>query len=1366
MIFTDRTITVRKGESRIDEPIVVYRGDYELEVRFTILNSRFKFMSGTNMIESEKASYGQLAILTPYGGNIFSDIVRCNDGSVTFVLTAEMLNQIDEVGLYSFQIRLMDYNKESRVSIPPIEFGIEVREPIASEDHDNSVNDAIVGYSIAKVVNPSEEKNVDTFDENGNYNKTKWETGDRISEVKLNKIEDAIDILNGKEINDILILDKKISANFNILSADISRKANTEDVNSKINSIASGSPKGVYSTVDKLTEAYPNGNSHIYIVSADGCWYYWEANKWNKGGVYQSTSIGDNTVSFNSLTSETKKLGTQCVSGKYLPPAQDVIIDVDVKNKRILVNATISTGPAYSGSTLEKQIISTMNTGMGDTDDTKWVSLDYSDISTTAVLVCYDYVNNVYRLRPYNQKLLDNEIRLAFVRVPRDQALPYGDSHLVTYNGGNPGRQLQHQIEKGEIKSKFFVKKIWLSKFGTADIHEEKMIVDAVNRTIKIPVAEYVYGKTAIQVEKSYSISYSDNIALLYIFFNLDTGLFEAHGYGELNSWGYLRDKNYLLYDMYRVNKRQSIFTNEITTIGDCDLEYFDLENLLDLKKNKLYQGHTDHKYQIIDSNNIIYDPTPQFQGKTTRFSVMSRREKHANLSKISKSDNLDAITLYNPYEEYKFAIIGCAQKKDGRVVSVFDSGWILHNMSPANQHTNFTTGRYLDVGTLFEKAKYTCGYDVQNIFIHPLVARVDDKPIQNLDTLSNLHFVIHTSYKSERYTSDNMTNISGDDIDVMRCEENFARAQYRLNGCINGFNRIHVNVGNPRVDIDGVTYEVNASVHYIDGENRTIFDTNWFYTVYDRDTLEFEASILNNWNKRYSPKDTDSIYSVLVRTTGFEVYFGIETRGLTSNQVKDILDKAEISYQIIEESAYDYERLPLTGDIKKDLLDNIIRKDTTADINGVSFINSNRMEYSTNTKIGSILIPEGAKGFIVEFRAGVSTGEGSIGFVDNTHKITIINAGMKSFKMRFNKKDSAIFKGDITAIPPSGGVITIQGLKVVPVFEEVAISNHNNSHFYLHRGYSSVYPENTLLAVEEACKRGCSIIEIDTFTSTDNKTLICHDNTLGRTNAARPTINFSDSSLFTRSTSNSIRVDNSIIVEFAINDQLEIDDNGVKKTAIIRSITSSEITVDLTTLTGPINSIKNKRRLVETCSQAEFLGYEVGGYMNSVFDGEHNATFEDYIKVAKRYNAALLLDIRIMREDNFKNEIAGLLDKYDYWNACYFMHNHTTIARYNGWAKDIDREIVGIPITWSNGEALIEEIRSYGSGEYSNISNKGIAIQSSAATEENVALAHSYGMRVYVFTVNSISEAQRVFRMGVDVVGGDYFSDDTAILW
>ena len=254
MIYTDRTITVRKGESKIDEPIVVYRGDYELEVRFTITNSRFKFMSGMNLIDTEKASFGQMAILTPYGGNIFSDIVRCSDGTVTFVLTESMINQIEEIGLYSFQIRLYDYNKESRVSIPPIEFGIEVREPIASEDHDNSVNNAIVGYSIAKVVNPEEENVGDTFDEDGNYNKTKWETGDRISQGKLNKIEDAIDKVNKNEQNNSTSLGKRIDNNFNVLNSVKAEASELSIVKTQINNLVLES----------------GGDSNLEVVQARG----------------------------------------------------------------------------------------------------------------------------------------------------------------------------------------------------------------------------------------------------------------------------------------------------------------------------------------------------------------------------------------------------------------------------------------------------------------------------------------------------------------------------------------------------------------------------------------------------------------------------------------------------------------------------------------------------------------------------------------------------------------------------------------------------------------------------------------------------------------------------------------------------------------------------------------------------------------------------------------------------------------------------------------------------------------------------------------------------------------------------------------
>jgi lysophospholipase L1-like esterase len=265
MIFTERQITVHKGKSTINEPVILYRGDYEVSIKFTIMESKFRFKSGVNLVDSEKASHGQLAILAPYGGNVFSEIVKCEDGTVTFTLTKEMIDQLEEVGLYSFQIRLFDYYRESRVSIPPVEFGIEVREPVASEDHDNTVNEAIVGYSIAKVVDPSKENVGDTFDANGNYNKTDWETGDRISEGKLNKIEDALDKINQNEKNDVAALDKRVTNNFNTLNstkADVGASISVSQINKNLGKIDQ-----TYLSDDLIQQIA--GNAAVNAVPAD-----------------------------------------------------------------------------------------------------------------------------------------------------------------------------------------------------------------------------------------------------------------------------------------------------------------------------------------------------------------------------------------------------------------------------------------------------------------------------------------------------------------------------------------------------------------------------------------------------------------------------------------------------------------------------------------------------------------------------------------------------------------------------------------------------------------------------------------------------------------------------------------------------------------------------------------------------------------------------------------------------------------------------------------------------------------------------------------------------------------------------------------
>lgn len=202
MIYTVRTVKINNGTATIDEPVILYRGDRKVEIQFEILNPKLKFSKQGNMIESTQAHYGQLAIINPNGSNAFTEIAETKDGAVVFEITGEMIDQLEEVGFYSFHIRLYDETQESRISLPPVNKGIEIREPIAIEDDmaqvADTVGDATVGYAL---VREGEEPVGDTFDTEGKYNKTVWADGDKITEGKLNKIEDALDVINEKEVD-------------------------------------------------------------------------------------------------------------------------------------------------------------------------------------------------------------------------------------------------------------------------------------------------------------------------------------------------------------------------------------------------------------------------------------------------------------------------------------------------------------------------------------------------------------------------------------------------------------------------------------------------------------------------------------------------------------------------------------------------------------------------------------------------------------------------------------------------------------------------------------------------------------------------------------------------------------------------------------------------------------------------------------------------------------------------------------------------------------------------------------------------------------------------------------------------------------
>ena len=197
MIFTERKVTVNNDTATIDKNIVLFRGDREVEIRFTVMYEGVKYRknSGENVIEDVNATYGQMVIQndateTP----VVSLVTPTENGTIIFKFTKEMIDEIPELGTYDFQIRLFDDSQTSRITTPIVNDGILIKEPLSMEEPgSNEVGVATVNTAIVSTSEP-----LDVFDENGNYIKTEWKNGDIITDSKLNKIEQGISGVNTK----------------------------------------------------------------------------------------------------------------------------------------------------------------------------------------------------------------------------------------------------------------------------------------------------------------------------------------------------------------------------------------------------------------------------------------------------------------------------------------------------------------------------------------------------------------------------------------------------------------------------------------------------------------------------------------------------------------------------------------------------------------------------------------------------------------------------------------------------------------------------------------------------------------------------------------------------------------------------------------------------------------------------------------------------------------------------------------------------------------------------------------------------------------------------------------------------------------
>lgn len=194
MIVTDCNIQVKNDKSSANKNIIVYRGDYNVQVTFTITqNNDYRYRSTdseANLIESSNASYGQILIKNKgkSGVSVLSEIEPTDNGKVTLTILGEYVDELAEVGSYDYQIRLFSEDKQARLTIPPIEGQLIVKEPLIANNDTSVVDMAIVDH--ATTLNNDEELSV--FDDEGQYIKTDWVSGDVISAERLNKLEEGI----------------------------------------------------------------------------------------------------------------------------------------------------------------------------------------------------------------------------------------------------------------------------------------------------------------------------------------------------------------------------------------------------------------------------------------------------------------------------------------------------------------------------------------------------------------------------------------------------------------------------------------------------------------------------------------------------------------------------------------------------------------------------------------------------------------------------------------------------------------------------------------------------------------------------------------------------------------------------------------------------------------------------------------------------------------------------------------------------------------------------------------------------------------------------------------------------------------------
>lgn len=193
MISRNCIITVNGNKATIDSDIYLYKYDKNIQLVFSIINSKYMYDNddSNNLIKNMQAAYAQVKFKKDDSTDIEIefDIQATSKGAVLLTINEELTDEDTELGEYTIQIRLLDSNKNSVVTLPPVESCIHIQAPLFEKmgSDTNVVNKAVVNKAVARYAAPLSATTAD-----GTFNSKEWADGDKITTAELNRMEQGI----------------------------------------------------------------------------------------------------------------------------------------------------------------------------------------------------------------------------------------------------------------------------------------------------------------------------------------------------------------------------------------------------------------------------------------------------------------------------------------------------------------------------------------------------------------------------------------------------------------------------------------------------------------------------------------------------------------------------------------------------------------------------------------------------------------------------------------------------------------------------------------------------------------------------------------------------------------------------------------------------------------------------------------------------------------------------------------------------------------------------------------------------------------------------------------------------------------------